>query len=136
MPSRSAASWIEYASRSASGVVAGVVFSFSGMVSIRFCWLLLCLNCPAPINLRKKIGRLKTKRGGDVIKLRQVNPQQAAFNFGDGIAGGVMPARKLQLVSEYVLRPTALVAPSADQPPDEISLLHFQPLIFSTFVKV
>jgi hypothetical protein len=46
-----------------------------------------------------------------------------------------MPARKLQLVSEYVLRPTVLVAPSADQSPDEISLLHFQPLKFFNFRK-
>jgi hypothetical protein len=93
------------------------------------------LNCVAPVNLGKKIGWLKAKRDGDEINLLQVNPQQAAFNFGNGVAGGVMPARKLQLVSEYVLRPTVLVAPSADQSPDEISLLHFQPLKFFNFRK-
>jgi hypothetical protein len=98
------------------------------MVSIRLYWLWLVrhfLNCPAPINLGNQISRLKAERDGNIIKLCQINPQQAAFNFCDGIAGGVMPARKLQLVSKHILRPTALVTPSADQPPDEIPLLHF-----------
>jgi hypothetical protein len=46
-----------------------------------------------------------------------------------------MPARELQAVSKKVLRPIKLVALSAHQPPDEISLLHFQPLIFFNFLK-
>jgi hypothetical protein len=41
-----------------------------------------------------------------------------------------MPACKLQPVGKKVLRPIKLVAFSAHQPPDEISLLHFQPLNF------
>jgi hypothetical protein len=36
-----------------------------------------------------------------------------------------MPTGELQLVGKNVLRPIKLVALSAHQPPDEISLLHF-----------
>jgi len=77
-----------------------------------------------PINFRKEINRLDAQGHGQVIQLQQINPQGAVFYFGDGAACGVMPAGELQLVGEYVLRPTVLVALSADQPPDEIPLLH------------
>jgi hypothetical protein len=46
-----------------------------------------------------------------------------------------MPARELQLVGKKVLRPIKLVALSAHQPPDEISLFHFQPLKFFSYRK-
>jgi hypothetical protein len=77
-----------------------------------------------PINLREEINRTDAQGDGHVIQLQQINPQRAVFNFGDGAACGVMPACELQFVGEYVLRPTVLVALSADQPPDEIPLLH------------
>jgi hypothetical protein len=77
----------------------------------------------------------KAERGGDVIQLNQINPQRTVLNFGNGAARGVMPASELQPVGKKVLRPIKLVALSAHQPPDEISLLHFQPLKFSSYRK-
>jgi hypothetical protein len=67
---------------------------------------------------------MNAKCSGDIANLIQINPQGPVLDFGNGAAGSVMPTRKLQLVSKQILRPTALVAPSADQPPDEIPLLH------------
>jgi hypothetical protein len=46
-----------------------------------------------------------------------------------------MPARELQPVGKKVLRPIKLVTFSAHRSPDEISLLHFQPLKFFSFRK-
>jgi hypothetical protein len=81
-------------------------------------------NLFAPINFGEEINRSDAKRGSQVTHLRQINPQGTVLDFGNGAARGVMPARELQLVSKHILRPTALVAPSANQPPDEIPLLH------------
>jgi hypothetical protein len=78
-----------------------------------------------PINFGKKIRRIDAQGHGQVIQLQQINSQGTVFNLGDGAACGVMPARKLQLVGEHVLRPTVFVALSADQPPYEIPPLHF-----------
>ena len=122
---------MEYASRSGADVAGAA--SVLGMVSIRLNWLWFShgkrnqrLNLPAPINFGKKITGADTKRRGDVIQLDQINPQRAVFDLGNSAAGRVIPARELQLVSKLVLRPTASVAtPSADQPPDEISLFHW-----------
>jgi hypothetical protein len=82
-------------------------------------------NLLVPINFGKKIHRIDAQGHGQVIQLQQINSQGAVFNFGDGTAGDVMPAHKLQFVGEFVLRPTVLVALSADQPPYEIPPLHF-----------
>jgi hypothetical protein len=103
------------------------------MVSIRLNWLWFfngetdqLLGLLAPINFGKQITWANTERGGDAIQLDQINPQRAVFDLGNSAAGRVIPARELQLVSKLVLRPTASVAtPSADQPPDEISLFHW-----------
>jgi hypothetical protein len=101
------------------------------MVSIRLHWLRVfhwernqLFNLFAPINFGEEINRSDAKRGSQVTHLCQINPQGTVFDFGNGAARGVMPARKLQLVSKHILRPTALVPPSADQPSDEIPLLH------------
>jgi hypothetical protein len=101
------------------------------MVSIRLHWLRVfhwernqLLNLFAPITFGEEINRTDAERGSQITHLRQINPQGTALDFGNGAARGVMPAGELQLVSKHILRPTALVAPSADQPPDEIPLLH------------
>jgi hypothetical protein len=83
-----------------------------------------------PINFGNKIHRIDAQGHGQVIQLQQINPQGTVFNFGDGAAGGVVPARKLQFVGEFVLRPTVLVALSADQPSYEIPPLHFSTAYF------
>jgi len=82
-------------------------------------------NLLAPINFGKKIYWIDAQRHSQVIQLQQINPQGTVLDFGNGAARGIMPARKLQLVSKNVLRPIVLVAFSANQPPDEIPLLHF-----------
>ena len=73
------------------------------------------LDLPAPINFGKQFTWADAERGGKVIQLDQINPQGAVFDFGNSAARGVMPARELQLVSKFVLRPTALVTLSAHQ---------------------
>jgi hypothetical protein len=102
------------------------------MVSIRLHWLRVfhwernqLFNLFAPINCGQEINRAEAKCGGQVTHLCQINPQRAVFNFGNGAARDVMPARELQVVGKFILRPTVLVALSADQPPYEIPLLHF-----------
>ena len=134
----SAASWMEYASRSGAGIAGGA--SVLGMVSIRLkrLWFFngetnQLLGLLAPINFGKQITWADAERGGDAIQLNQINPQRAVFDFGNSAARGVIPARELQLVSERILRPTASVAtPSADQSAYEIPLLHW----FKCFILV
>jgi len=79
-----------------------------------------------PVNFGKQIAWADAERGGDATQLNQINPQGTVFDFRNGAARGIIPTRELQLVRKHVLRPTASVAaPSADQPPYEIPLLHF-----------
>jgi hypothetical protein len=83
------------------------------------------LNTPVPVNFGKELHRMNAKCSGDIANLIQINPQGTVFDFGNGAAGSVIPARELQLVGKHVLRPTSLVTLSADQPPYEIALYHF-----------
>jgi hypothetical protein len=58
-----------------------------------------------------------------------LNAQGTVFNFGNGAAGGVMPARKLQSVGKAILRPFELVTQIAHLLSDDIPYLHFPPAI-------
>ncbi len=59
-----------------------------------------------------------------VKQLREINPQRAIFNFGNGAASGISPASILQLISQIILRPVELVSPFADLSPNKIPLFH------------
>ncbi|HUA37297.1 MAG TPA: hypothetical protein VMA35_02725 [Candidatus Sulfopaludibacter sp.] len=127
----SAASWMEYANRSAGDVVVFVCSSFFGIVSIRHYWLRgfqwernHFLDLPAPINFSKEFRRSDAQRHSQVIQLQQINPQGTVLDFGDSAARGIIPASQLQLAGKSILRPLLLVAFSAHQPPYEIALLH------------
>jgi len=48
-----------------------------------------------PVNFGKKIGEVDAERGGDKQQVVIRDAQQTAFNFGDGAAGGVVPAGEL-----------------------------------------
>ena len=67
---------------------------------------------------------MNAERHRQVKQLRQINPQRAVFNFGNGAARGIMPASILQSVGQIILRPVELVTPFADLSPDKIPLFH------------
>ena len=103
------------------------------MVSIRFYWFGVLLRETnhlfdqlAPVNFGQEIIGADAQSLGNVIYLHQVNSQGTILDLGNGAAGGVIPARKLQFIGEYILRPRVLVAFASDQPTDEIPLLHVQ----------
>lgn len=81
-------------------------------------------NLLTPVNSGQQINRLNAERPGDEIQLDQVNPQRTVFDLGDGAARSIMPARELQPVGEYILRPTVFVALSGYWSRYEIALLH------------
>jgi hypothetical protein len=81
------------------------------------------LAAAVPVNLGKELHWLNAKRMGDIPNLFQINSQRTVFDFRNSAAGGVMPARPLQLVGKQVLRPALLIALSSDEPVYEIALL-------------
>jgi hypothetical protein len=80
----------------------------------------------APVNLGKELRQWNVQRGGQIPDLDQINPQRAAFEFGNGVAARLMPARKLQFDGQIRLRQSELITQSAHESPDEneIPLLH------------
>lgn len=85
----------------------------------------LGFNRLAPIYRGEKPHGMGAECRREVKQLCQINPQRAAFDFGNGAARGVESARELQGVRQAVLRPALLVTQLGNLPPDEISLFHF-----------
>jgi hypothetical protein len=86
-----------------------------------------------PINFRQEFGQWNAKRVGEIADLDQINAERAAFEFGNGVAARVMPARKLQLDGEIRLRQSELITQSAYKSPDENETPLFHWLKFSMF---
>ena len=68
------------------------------------------IHWPVPINFGIQIEGTHPQRRRDNqhVKVRDVN--RAAFDFGNGAAGGVVPAGVVQLDSKLLLRPVAISA--------------------------
>ena len=71
-----------------------------------------------------------------VIQLRQINPQRAVFDFGNGATLGIFPASILQPVGQIILRPVELVTPFADLSPDKIPLFHRDYIFAAVFTRI
>jgi hypothetical protein len=89
-----------------------------------------------PINFRQEFRQWNTERVGQTADLDQINAERAAFQFGNGIAARLMPARKLQFNGKIRLRQSALIPQSAYESPDENETTLFHWLKFSIFAVV
>jgi len=78
----------------------------------------------APVHFWQEMDRMNAERHRQVKQLREINPQRAIFNFGNGAARGILPASILQPVGQIILRPGEFVTPFADLSPDKIPLFH------------
>ncbi len=78
----------------------------------------------APVHFWQEMDWMNAERHRQVKQLRQINPQRAVFNFGNGAALGILPASILQPVGEIILRPVEVVTPLTDLSPDKIPFFH------------
>ncbi len=67
---------------------------------------------------------VNTQGGGDEQQIVFGDTQRAAFDFGNGAAGGVVPAGKLQPDSEFLLRPAIAPAQFDNLLSNQVQLLH------------
>ena len=79
---------------------------------------------------------MNPERHGQVIQLRQINPQRAVFDFGNGAARGILPAGIHQPVGQIALCPLKLVTPFADLSPDKITLFHCEQNFAAVFTRI
>jgi len=68
--------------------------------------------------------------------LDQINAQRAAFEFGNGVAARLMPARELQFNGQVWLRQSELITQSAYESPDENETALFHWLKFFIFAVI
>jgi hypothetical protein len=68
--------------------------------------------------------RMNAECHGQVKQLRQINPQLAVFDFGNGATRDILPAGMLQPVGQIKLCPVELATPFADLSPDKIPFFH------------
>ena len=79
---------------------------------------------------------MNAERHRQVKQLRQINPQGAVFNFGNGAARGILPTGILQPVGQVILCPVKLVTPLADLTPDKIPLFHRDYIFAAVFTRI
>jgi hypothetical protein len=77
-----------------------------------------------PINFGIQMDEMDTQRGGDKQQVVFGDAYRAAFDLGNGAAGGIVPAGTLQLDGKFLLRPAVALAQFIDLPSDQIQLLH------------
>jgi hypothetical protein len=77
-----------------------------------------------PINFWKQMDEMNAQGGGDEQQVVFCDAERAAFDLGNGAAGGVVPAGELQLDGKVFLRPAVTLAQFSDLPSNQIQLLH------------
>jgi hypothetical protein len=77
-----------------------------------------------PINLGIQVDEVNAQGGGDKQQVVFGNADRTTFDLGNGAAGGVVPAGKLQLDGKLLLRPAVALAQFVDLSSDQIQLLH------------
>jgi len=77
-----------------------------------------------PINRGKQMDEVNAQGGGDEQQVVFGDAHGAAFDLGDGAAGGVVPAGDLQFDSEVLLRPAVAAAQFDDLLSNQVQLLH------------
>jgi hypothetical protein len=79
-----------------------------------------------PINLGIQVDEVNAQGGGDEQQVVIGNADRTAFDLGNGAAGGVVPAGKLQLDGKILLRPAVALAQFDHLPTDQIQLSRVQ----------
>ena len=77
-----------------------------------------------PINFGKQMDEMNAQGGGDEQQVIFGEAQRTAFDLGNGAAGGIVPAGKLQLDGKLLLRPAITAAQLDDLLSDQVQLLH------------
>ena len=67
-----------------------------------------------PVNFGIQMDEVDAQRGGNKHHVIIPDMERTAFDFGDGAAGGVVPASELQLDGKVLLRPAVALAQLAD----------------------
>ena len=73
-----------------------------------------------PINFGIQVNEVNPQGGSDEQQVVFGDAQRAAFNLGNGAAGGVVPAGELQLDSKVFLRPAVTLAQFSDLPANQV----------------
>ena len=77
-----------------------------------------------PINRGKQLDEVNAQGGGNEQQVVFGDAHRAAFDLGDGAAGGVVPAGELQFDGEVLLRPAVAAAQFDDLLLNQVQLLH------------
>ena len=76
------------------------------------------IHWPAPIDGRINLVEVHAQRRSEDQHVIFGDVDRAAFDFGNGAAGGVVPAGVVQLDSKLLLRPAVLLAQFDDLSPN------------------